>query len=41
MENYGINSKNTRNNNLILEEIILSRLTKKDKKKNLNDNLLD
>ena len=38
MENFGINTKNTRNNNLILEEIMLSRLMKKkqNKTKSLN-----
>ena len=30
MEKYGINIVNTRNNYLILEEIMLSRLTKKE-----------
>lgn len=29
MQKYGINITNTRNNQLILEEIMLSRLTKK------------
>ena len=34
MENFGINTKNTRNNNLILEEVLLSRLVKKKMNKN-------